>query len=298
MEDLRSDLARLVSRYCPHDGMVEAPLAGMFCMRFSRPGRRMKAYWGSSLCIVAQGCKEIVLGRGVYRSEDAHYIATPIDLPVISRVTLASPERPFLCLKITLDPLVLGEVEAQIEKDLPSETEGSLRGIFVGGASERMLDAAIRLGKLFQTPDDARVLGPLIVKEVLYHLLRGADGPAIRQFIRSGSTMHRVSQAIYSLSAGLSDPVDVGALARAVNMSRSAFFKHFKDATSMSPIKYQKRLRLLEARRLMVDEGETAEGSAYRVGYKSPSQFSREYSRMFGNSPSRDARHAKQAVAS
>ena len=258
----------------------------------------MKAYWGSSLCIVAQGCKEIILGRGVYRSEDAHYIATPIDLPVISRVTSAAPERPFLCLKITLDPLVLGEVEAQIEKDLPSETEGSLRGIFVGGASERMLDAAIRLGKLFRTPDDARVLGPLIVKEILYHLLRGADGPAIRQFIRTGSTMHRVSQAIYSLSAGLSDSVDVGALAKAANMSRSAFFKHFKDATSMSPIQYQKRLRLLEARRLMVDEGETAEGSASRVGYNSPSQFSREYSRMFGSSPSRDARHAKQAVAS
>ena len=110
--------------------------------------------------------------------------------------------------------------------------------------------------------------------------------------------MHKVSQALYTLNAGLSDSVDVDALARAANMSRSAFFKHFKEATSMSPIQYQKRLRLLEARRLMVDEGETAEGSAYRVGYKSPSQFSREYSRMFGNSPSREARKAKQAVAS
>ncbi len=296
MRDLRSDLARLISRYCPRDGMNQAPLPGTFFMRFSRPSGRVKAYWGSSLCIVAQGCKEIILGRGVYRSEDAHYIATPIDLPVLSRVVSASAERPFLCLKILLDPMVLGEVEARMENHLPKETESSLRGIFVGSASERMLDAAIRLGELFQTPDDAPVLGPLIIKEVLYHLLKGADGPAIRQFIRSGSTMHRVSQAIYRLNAELGDSVDVEELARAANMSRSAFFKHFKDATSMSPIQYQKRLRLLEARRLMVDEGETAEGSASRVGYKSPSQFSREYSRMFGNSPSRDARKTRQAV--
>ena len=217
---------------------------------------------------------------------------------MISRVVSASPEKPFLCLKIALDPLVLGEVEAQTGEDLPSETRAPRAGYLSESASEKMLNAAIRLAELLQTPDDARVLGPLIVKEILYHLLRGADGPAIRQFIRSGSAMHRVSQAIYTLKARLSDSVDVDALAKSASMSRSAFFKRFKDATSMSPIQYQKRLRLLEARRLMVDDGETAEGSAYRVGYKSPSQFSREYSRMFGKSPSRDARNAKQAVAS
>ena len=294
---MRSELARLIGRSCPKDGMNQAPVAGTFCMRFSRPSHRVRAYWGSSVCIVAQGCKEIILGRSIYRSEDAYYIATPIDLPVISKVATASPERPFLCLKIALDPVVLGEVEAQLE-DLPAETESTLRGIFVGGASDRMLEAAVRLTELFQAPDDARALGPLVVKEILYRLLKGRDGPAIRQFVRAGNVMHRVSQAIYTLSAGLSDTVDVDALAKAANMSRSAFFKHFKDATSMSPIQYQKRLRLLEARRLMMDEGENAEGSAYRVGYKSPSQFSREYSRMFGNSPSRDVRRARQAAVS
>jgi transcriptional regulator GlxA family with amidase domain len=137
------------------------------------------------------------------------------------------------------------------------------------------------------------VLGPLVVKEILYHLLKGADRPAIRQFVRSGSKMHQISQAMYTLRTRLTNDVDVAALAKAANMSRSAFFTHFKKGTAMSPIQYQKRLRLLEARRLMIDEGETAEGSAFKVGYNSASQFSREYSRMFGNSPLRDATRIK-----
>jgi transcriptional regulator GlxA family with amidase domain len=138
------------------------------------------------------------------------------------------------------------------------------------------------------------VLGPLVIKEILYHLLKGADGLAIRQFVRSGSNMHKISQAIYSLRAELNADVDVAALAKAANMSRSAFFKHFKEVTSMSPIQYQKRLRLLEARRLMIDVDETAQGSAFKVGYNSVSQFSREYSRMFGSSPLRDAMKFKR----
>jgi transcriptional regulator GlxA family with amidase domain len=192
------------------------------------------------------------------------------------------------------DPLTSSEVAAQIEKEFPKEMETSPRAMFIGKASDQMLEAALRLGRLFQVPEDASVLGSLVIKEILYHLLKGADGPAIRQFVRSGSNMHKISQAIYCLKSELDDDVDVAALAKAANMSRSAFFKHFKEVTSMSPIQYQKRLRLLEARRLMIDEDETAEGSAFKVGYKSASQFSREYSRMFGSSPFRDAMKFKR----
>jgi len=218
----------------------------------------------------------------------AHYIATPIDLPVTIRLFAATPEQPFLCLKIEFDSLYLSEVAAQIEKNFPNETENPLRAMFIGKASDQILEAAIRLGKLFQVPEDAPVLGTLVIKEILYHLLKGPDGPALRQFVRSGSKMHKISQAIYALRSELSEDVDVTSLAKAVNMSRSAFFKYFKEVTAMNPIQYQKRLRLLEARRLMTDGGETAEGSAFKVGYNSTSQFSREYSRMFGNSPLRD----------
>jgi AraC-like DNA-binding protein len=237
----------------------------------------------------------MVLGRKVYRFDDGHYTVTPIDLPVVSRIASASPARPFLGLLIDLDPMILAELSAQLNREITVEPENSLRAVFFGKASEEMLEAAVRLGKLFPSPEDALVVGPLVVREIIYYVLKGADGQPIRHFVRSGSKMHRISRCIHGLRSELHHDVDVPALAKAANMSRSAFFKHFKEVTAMSPIQYQKRLRLLEARRLMIDEGETAEGSAFQVGYKSPSQFSREYSRMFGNSPLRDATKLKKA---
>jgi AraC-like DNA-binding protein len=289
MKDLRSDLAKIINFYSPRNGLQASPVPGVYCIKFSQTGRRSKKRWRAALWILAQGCKEIVLGRRIYRIDDAQYVATPIDLPVISRVPSATPEKPFLAIGIELDPPTLSEVSAQLAREITDKPEPAQRALFIGKASDEMLEAAIRLGKLFETPEDAPLLGRLIIKEMIYYLLKGKDGPAIRHFLRSGSKLHRIFQSLHGLRSELSDDVDVPALAKAANMSRSAFFKHFKDITAMSPIQYQKRLRLLEARRLMIDEGETAEGSAFKVGYKSPSQFSREYSRMFGNAPLRDA---------
>lgn len=180
------------------------------------------------------------------------------------------------------DSTVLNEIAAQIDTDFSTETEMSMRAMFFGKADEPMLEAAIRLGKLFQTPEDAPVLGPLVIREIFYYLLKGSNGPALRQFVRSGSKMHKMSQAIYTLRTKLSEEADVSYLAKAANMSLSSFFKVFKEATAMSPIQYQKRLRLMDARRLMIVESETAESSAFKVGYNSATQFRREYSGMFG----------------
>jgi AraC-like DNA-binding protein len=289
MKDLRSDLAKIINFYSPRNGLQASPVPGVYCIKLSQAGRRSKKRWRAALWILAQGCKEIVLGRRPYRIDDAQYVATPIDLPVISRVPSATPEKPFLAIGIELDPSTLNEVSAQLAREITDKLEPAQRALFIGTASDEILEAAIRLGKLFETPEDAAVLGRLVIKEMIYHLLKGKDGPAIRHFLRSGSKLHRIFQTLHGLRSELSDDVDVPALAKAANMSRSAFFKYFKDVTAMSPIQYQKRLRLLEARRLMIDEGETAEGSAFKVGYKSASQFSREYSRMFGNAPLRDA---------
>ena len=289
MKDLRSGLAKIINFYSPRNGPQASPVPGVYCIKFCQTGRRSKDRWPAALWILAQGCKEIVLGRKIYRIDDAHYVATPIDLPVISRVASATPEKPFLAIGIQLDPPTLSEVSAQLAREITDKPEPSQPALFIGKASDEMLEAAIRLGRLFETPEDAPVLGRLVIKEMIYYLLKGKDGPAIRHFLRSGSKLHRIFQSLHGLRSELSDDVDVPALAKAANMSRSAFFEHFKDITAMSPIQYQKRLRLLEARRLMVDEGETAEGSAFKVGYKSASQFSREYSRMFGNPPLRDA---------
>lgn len=293
MNGMRSDLAKIINLFSPEDGDNESPVPGIHCIKFSRPDRPTKRHWYAAVGIVAQGCSEIVLGRDVYRFDETQYITTPIDLPVTSRVVSASPKQPFLCLLIAFDLLTLSEVAAQLERDFPPETGNPQRAVFIGKASNEMLDAAVRLAKLFHTPADAPVLGPLVSKEIIYYLLKGDDGFAIRQFVRAGGKMHKISQAIYRLRSEVNDDVDVTALAKGANMSRSAFFKHFKEMTAMSPIQYQKRLRLLEARRLMIDEDGTAEGSAFKVGYKSASQFSREYSRMFGNSPRRNAMKIK-----
>ncbi len=294
MNDLCSHLAKIINLFSLGDGLHASPVPGVHCIKFSEPDRPTKRHWRASLGIVVQGCKEIALGDEVYRFDDAHYIAVPIDLPVTSRIFSASREKPFLSLLINFDSLTLSQVAAQLETDFSQEIDNPLRAVFIGETSDKMLDAAIRLGKLFETPEDAPVLAPLVIKEILYYLLKGADGAAIRQFVRRGSKMHKISQAIYKVRADLSDEVNVAALAKEANMSRSAFFKHFNEMTAMSPIQYQKRLRLLEARRLMIDEGETAESSAFQVGYRSSSQFSREYSNMFGNAPVRDTMKIKK----
>lgn len=282
------ELGRLLHSVSCTDGLHQTPIPGVYCIKVSSPARRSRDRWRASLSIVAQGSKEIVLGRRTYRVSEGQYVATPIQLPVISRVAVAQSERPFLCLLIDMAPLTISEVSSRLTRESTQTGPDVVRAMFSGEATERMLDAALRLVRLFRTPEDAPLLGALIVKELLYHLMQGPNGAAIRQFVHAGSKTHKVSQAIHVLKSELDREVDVPALAKLANMSRSAFFKHFKEVTAMSPIQYQKRLRLHEARRLMIEHGDSAESSSFKVGYKSASQFSREYSRMFGAPPARD----------
>jgi AraC-like DNA-binding protein len=282
-----SELAQLISRFTPEDGVHPSPLSGVDCIKISRVDRPAKRYWPRCLGVVVQGGKELVLGTRVVRADEGQCTVSLIDVPVTSRILAATHQRPFLGLRINIDPVALSEVSAHLEP--LAATAGPLRALYIETATEPMLECFARLIRLFAKPEDARVLGPLVLKELHFHLLKTDDGPAIREFVRAGSAVHNVSRAVHALQADIEEEVDVASLAKLAKMSRSAFFKHFRELIAMSPIQYQKRLRLLEARRLMVEEGETAEGSAYKVGYKSPSQFSREYSRMFGTPPSRDA---------
>ena len=285
---MHSALAAAVARFVRTDGFHASPVPGVHCVRYSNTDRRAKRQWRACLAIVAQGCKEVLLARNIYRCGEGRYTATPIPLPVISRIAIAAPDRPFLAILIDLEPLTVSEVAAQIGRPIDEEG-GASRALFSAAADENMLEAATRLARVFQAPDRARVIGPLIVRELLYYLLTGPEGTAVREFVTAGSAMHRIATAAFTIRTNLHNSFDVGALARASGMSRSAFFQHFRDVTALSPIQYQKRLRLLEARRLMVDDDETAERSSFRVGYRSTSQFSREYVRMFGVSPGRDA---------
>lgn len=293
MDTTLQDLARIIERCAPTDGFHESPVAGVHCIKRSRTAPRSKYTWRASLSIVAQGSKEVVLGRKAHQLDAARYVATPIRLPVISRIATATPAKPFLCVMVDLNPVILNDLSARLVHDFPKESGVPARALFSGTATDKMLDAALRLAQVFDSGDDARILGPLVVNEILYHLLKGPEGAAIRQFVRAGSTMHKISHAVFALGSDLAKDVDVAELARLANMSRSAFFRHFREVTAMSPIQYQKRLRLHEARRLMIQEEENAESSSFKVGYHSPSQFSREYSRMFGAPPARDALRAR-----
>lgn len=286
MKTAVQDLAKQIAKLALIEGGQPTCHAGVYCTKFSKTSKGRKDRWRASLAIVAQGCKEVRLGRDTVKCEAGFYTASPMELPVFSRVRGATEEKPFLALLIGLDPKLINEVAVQID----APTASSTRAIFHGRATPQMIECATRLAKLLQRPQDAKALAPLAIRELLYHLLTGPEGAKLREFARSGTNVHRISKAMHEIKSFLSEELDVVALARSSNMSRSAFFKHFRSVSRMSPIQYQKKLRLHEARRLMIEDSQTAEGAAYAVGYKSASQFSREYSRMFGKPPSKDTR--------
>lgn len=297
MDKLYADFIKAIEDYSPAEGLHESPIEGVYSVKYSRASDYAKRRWRACLAIIAQGCKEVILDNEVFRCDAAHYTATPIPLPVVSRVAESSPDKPFLGVLIELEPETLNEVARQI-KDFPREaSDRPARAMFSGKTDGKMLAAATRLTQLFQEKrEETRFLAPLIIRELFYYLLKGDEGAAIRQYVRAGSNMQRISQVIYSLKSNLDKEINIAELSRAAQMSRSAFFKYFKEVTALSPIQFQKRMRLLEAKRLMIETGETAERSAYLVGYKSASQFSREYSKMFGAAPAQDAKKSRKKL--
>jgi AraC-like DNA-binding protein len=239
-----------------------------------------------SLCIVAQGAKEVLLAGEAYRYDPAHSLLVSVDLPVSARVIEASTARPCLMVRISLDPAVVGELLADHLVAPPLDPPA--RGLAVSPVEPPLLDAVGRLVALLDYAQDVGPLAPLALREITYRVLTGPQGSRLRQIASAGAPAQRIARAIFWLKEHFADPLRVEALARHVRMSPSAFHLHFKGVTAMSPLQYQKRLRLQEARRLMLGEGLDAAEAAYRVGYESPSQFSREYRRMFGAPPRRD----------
>lgn len=269
------------------DGLHATAIPGVHCLRFSKINARMPTVYSPSLCVVAQGRKSVYLGAETYAYEPAQYLAVSVDLAVIGEVTEASREFPYLCLQIQLDAMELAELYLQdnLRCDRTAATE---RGIFLGDMDEQLSDAVVRLANLLETPHDIAMLAPIIKREIYYRLLRGPNGNAIVQLAQAGSQMQRIATAIQKLKADYDKPFAVESLASEVGMSPSSFHAHFKAVTAMSPLQYQKRIRLLEARRIMLAEKRDALSTAYQVGYESASQFSREYARLFGLPPGRD----------
>ncbi len=290
------ELSALIDEFSDGDGIHGTAIAGVNCISFSAPNARLPSVYTPCLCVIVQGKKRVLLEDEAYDYQPSEYLAVSVDLPVIGEVTEASRSKPYLCLQIGLDQHQLAELLVQAR--LPVDRRASARrGIFVGNMDGTLSDPVLRLARLLKAPQDIALLAPMIKREIYYRLLNGEHGTMIAQLAQSGSHMQRIATAIRQLKSNYDKPIKVEALADQIGMSVSSFHAHFKAVTAMSPLQYQKRLRLMEARQIMLAEMQDAASTAYRVGYESPSQFSREYARLFGNPPGRDIQRLMSAQA-
>lgn len=287
-------LAHLLAAYAPHDGSFELRIRGVHASRFSRVNKEcVHALRVPSLCIVAQGAKAVIVGDEVFEYDASRMIVFSVALPVAAQITQASHSAPYLALKLDLDARKIADLALKVyPHGLPPVQER--KAVYITPAEESILNAATRLMECLAHPGDAELLAPLVVDEILIRLLRGPIGVRVAQMGFAESSVHRVEKAISWLRANFSQPMKVDELAELVHMSGSSFHEHFKAVTSMSPLQYQKTLRLQEARRLMLSSMMDAGTASQHVGYLSASQFSREYSRFFGNAPSKDIARLRQ----
>lgn len=287
----REELAERIARAVRHDGVVE-PLQGVHLARRSVPLEPLHGVVEPSLCVVAQGSKVVLLGEGRYRYDPAHYLLATVELPWVSQVLEASKERPYLSLRLELDPSVVGAVMVEADHALPPGP-APVRAIDVSPLDVHLLDSVVRLVRLLDTPADARVLLPLITREVVYRLLIGEQGARLRHLALVGGYTSRIAKAVAQLRQDFDQPLRIEHLARELGMSVSGLHHHFKAVTALSPLQFQKRLRLQEARRLMLSEDLDAASAAFRVGYRDASHFNREYKSLFGAPPLRDVQRMR-----
>ncbi|MEA2568135.1 MAG: hypothetical protein QOI24_136 [Acidobacteriota bacterium] len=287
-------LAKLIGALVPYDGNVELRVAGVRVARVSQTNDEPMHYvQQSSLCIVAQGAKIVMIGGDTYAYEAGQLAVYSIDVPMAGRVTRASYQEPYLLLMIDLDAERIAELALKVFPHGPPQTRDT-HAMYVGEAGAHIINAATRLLELMAQPVDAELLAPLVRDEILIRLLRGPMGSRVAQIGQAGSSTRRIAKAVSWLRANFDQPANVEELARLVNMSVTSFHRQFKNVTGMSPLQYQKTLRLQEARRLMLTTMLDAASAGRRVGYLSPSQFSRAYGRFFGNAPARDVHRLRE----
>src|SRR5947209_1821702 len=290
----QEELAERIARIVPTDGRVEL-LKGLHLHRSSTPTEPLHGVSEPSFCVIAQGSKEVLLGDSRYRYDAAHYLLATIELPVVSRVIEASAERPYLSLRLELDPALVGSVMVEAGH-LSLRNGGDVRAMDVSPLDANLLDAVVRLVRLLDKPAEVRVVRPLITREIVYRLLMGEQGNRLRHLALLGGQTESIAAAIERLRREFSQPLRIESLARDLGMSVSGFHHHFKAVTAMSPLQFQKQLRLQEARRILLGENLDAASAGYRVGYDDASQFSREYKRLFGQPPMRDVGRLRETA--
>ena len=284
LPERQRELSARVARLAPFDGMHQSALPWLSLIRNSVPTVCMATVYQPCLAIVVQGRKRAVLNDEVFYYDALNYLVVSVTLPAMGQVLEASVERPFLCLRLNLDLEEIARLLLQLRERAPSPAAAD-RGLFVARMDEPLLDAVLRMVKMLDTPEDTAVLGPVVQREIYYRMLCGELGHHLVDLIQGDGGAHRIVRAIEWLKRRYAEPLLIEDLAQAMHMSSSALHHRFKAVTTMSPLQYQKQLRLHEARRLMFADGVDCATAGHRVGYESASQFSREYRRLFGAPP-------------
>jgi AraC-like DNA-binding protein len=282
-----AELAGLIERFTGVDGVHETAVPGLLLTRMSTARKPHHGFQQPALAVIAQCSKKLMVGNETYIYDPLNYLVTSVNLPGVAEIVGMSPDHPYLSLRLDLDVERIGALLR--EANLPaSASQEATRGVFMSRMSPPLVDAVVRLVRLLDTPDDIPILAPLIEREIHYRLIMDGQGARLSQIALTGSHTQRIAKAIGLLRDNYNQPLRIETIARNVNMSPSSLHHHFKAVTAMSPLQYQKQLRLHEARRLMLSEVLDAATASHRVGYESASQFSREYRRLFGEPPLRD----------
>ena len=293
MEETLKTIGQNIARLTEKGELHTTAIPGLSLFRRDEPTPLISSMYEPSICLVAQGAKRVLLGDDTYVYDAHHYLITSVHLPTVVQIIEASREQPYLGLRLKLDQQEISQLMVDSNLPLP-RTQQSSRGMATGEITLPLLTAFQRLIDLFGEEQDIPILAPIIQREIIYRLLVGDQGVRLRQIASTGSQSNQIARAIDWLKENYTQPLRIDDLAKQVNMSTSTFHHHFRILTAMSPLQYQKWLRLNEARRLMLVEPLDATTAAFQVGYESASQFSREYSRLFGTSPLRDITNLRQ----
>ncbi len=294
-ETCRQEIAGRIQARSKGDGEDEAA-PGLFLYHSSVPAGPLYGVTEPSFCMVAQGRKDIFLGPERYRYDADRYLLISAGVPVVGHIVAATAQRPYLAARLVLDPATVSAVLVETGL-LSAEPDDDIKALAVSRIDADLLDGMARMIRLLDTPEDIKALGPLIKRELVYRLLLGEQGGRLRQIAAVDGRTHRIARAIEHLRAHQGKPLGIEGVARQFGMSVSAFHHQFKAVTAMSPLRFQKQIRLQEARRLLLAGMADAARAGYQVGYDDPAHFSREYKRMFGAPPMRDVERLRGAAS-
>jgi AraC-like DNA-binding protein len=292
MSTLLHAVRRYAEAYADANGLAQTPIPGLTAVRATVPSGLVHAVSRPLVCLVLQGAKQVTMGTRAFAFAAGESLLITADVPTVSQITRASVAAPYVSLALELDAAVIADLAVQM-RAVPTADHAPVR---IEPTDAEVADAALRLMRLLDRPESVPVLSTQLVRELHYWLLAGRHGAAIRRLGWPEAHVQRVARAVAVLRAEFKHPVPVERLAAVAGMSQSSFHQHFRTVTSLSPLQFQKQLRLIEARRLMLSEGATASSAAFAVGYESVPQFTREYGRMFGLSPVRDTKAARDEV--